>query len=332
MPHPFCDGALRGNLVTELPRLSDQTNAMRTIRVSKGLFVLRYVASKAGLNAPTLSVDTSPTSGVDLIWPNSGSAGRLVSPGDGLVVRAARDSFISVAVTPSHRNGSCDAELVLERVSTTIRQTDSLTAVSDFSSRMAEPAIDDIEILAHVARRGDVVMRAGQWICGPDLPMAIEGLEIRWRNRPQGVDIVSSATINARGLRTLAEQSIGAFQGTRGRAAPITSLTLSLRGPSSGDYLLNCEALFLGLPVMTVSGKSCVLRGATGLEPLVGLRLSIMSAAEHAAQRMVGAMRTEAEEAPEASAPTAAHVEKASRVRIFRSSRVKSPPAYSLAK
>lgn len=309
--------------------MTEQSNAVRTIRVTQGLFVLRYVASKAGLNAPTLGVDTANASGVDLIWPNTSIAGRLVTPGDGLVVRASRDGFITVSVTPSHRNGSRDAELVLERVSTTMLQ-----AVPDEAGRPAAGPVDAIEILAHVARRGDVLVRSGQWICGPDLPMAIEGIEIRWPDRPDGIDIMARATVNSRGLRTLADQPTGAFLGTRGRAAPITALSLTMTGPGAKDYLLRCDALFLGLPVMTASGTSCVLRGTTGLEPLVGLRLSVIAAVEHAMQKTVGLIRSQAAEDTHATPPVAvaARTEKSNRVRIFRTSRVKPSPAYILAK
>lgn len=308
--------------MTDQTPIANQTNSARTIRVSQGLFVLRYASSKAGLNAPTVSVDTPPGSGVDVISPAEDGA-RLVSPGDGLVVRAARDSFINVGVTPSHRNGSCDAELVLERVSTSIRHAVPLAVPEDFSRRDAIPATDEIEILAHVARRGDVLVQAGQWICGPQLPMAIEGLELRWKNRPQGVDIVSRATINARGLRTLAEQSIGSFLGTRGRAAPITALTLALVGPASEDFSLACDALFLGLPIISTTGKSCILSGTAGNEPLVGLRLSVVSAADQAARHTLDFLRTKTTEAPNpiASQTTRSTTERPSRVRIFRTPR-----------
>ena len=53
--------------MTDQTPIANQTNSARTIRVSQGLFVLRYASSKAGLNAPTVSVNTLPGSGVDVI-------------------------------------------------------------------------------------------------------------------------------------------------------------------------------------------------------------------------------------------------------------------------
>jgi hypothetical protein len=244
-----------------------------------------------------------------------------------MVVRASRDTFITITVTPTERSGSCDAELVLERVSTT------------HTPQRAEPSlarvapVEGIEILAHVARRGDVAVSAGRWICGPDVPMAIEGVEIRWPRRPHGVDIVGRATSTARGNGTSEELRTGFFIGSRGRAAPLTSLALSLVGPDAEGFVLSCEALFLGLPVMTVSGRSCVLRGTTGTEPLVGLRLSVDAAAAPAkpARAELSSRIDPYPQPADLMTPTASTA-KPSRVRIFRSSKVRSSGAYSLAK
>lgn len=302
----------------DLSPYANQVNSARTIRVGQGLFVLRYVSSKAGLNAPVVSVSASGAD-VAIICPTAGDA-RLVAPGDGLVVHAARDSLINVTVTPLRPNGSCDAELILERVSTTMQNQSTLAADRAIRGYSASPQA--IEILAHVARRGDVVVPAGEWICGPDLPMAIEGVEIRWRDKPHGVDIVCGATINARGRRTLPDKPAGSFQGTRGRAAPITALTLTLTGPASDEFLLACDAAFLGLPVISVSGKSCILSGTTGHEPLVGLRFAVVSRSQ-AAQTRRDEVRAVA-----AAAPAAAPAREPNRVRVFRTpSRRNATPA-----
>lgn len=298
----------------DLSPLANQVNSLRTIRVGQGLFVLRYVSSKAGLGAPVVSV-SAPGADVAIISPTAGDA-RLVAPGDGLVVHAARDALINVMVTPLRPNGSCDAELVLERISTTIQSQPS----ADHGLRQsAFASAATIEILAHVARRGDVVVPAGEWICGPDLPMAIEGIEIRWPDRPQGLDIVCGATVNARGRQTLPDKHIGAFQGSRGRAAPITTLTLALTGPGSEDYSLSCDAAFLGLPVMSVSGKSCILSGTTGHEPLVGLRLSIVSHSQAASTRR------DDPRAVTVANPAVLPAKEGNRVRVFRTPARRNP-------
>lgn len=298
-----------------LPRTnSNPVDSVRTIRVTRGIFILRYVSSKGGLEAPLVSVETAGP-GVELLSPSDAGA-HLVAPGDGLVVHAAQDSFINFSLNSLKPNGSRDAELVLERISTTVRQAER-TKTNGNVHRVA-PESREIEILAHVARRGDVIVPAGKWICGPELPMVIEGLEIRWPGKPDGIDILSRATINARGHHTLPGKRTGAFQGTRGRAAPITTLILSLTGIRADEFSLACDALFLGQSVMSVSGASCALTGATGYEPLVGLRLSILPPeTQHARPR--SSVVTELPSADGLSAlPPNHRTRHASSVRIFR--------------
>lgn len=261
-----------------LSRFRNQVSSTRKIRVGRGLFILRYASSKAGFSAPLITVATTDDTAIEIISPSEDGA-QLVCPGDGLVICAARDSFLDVSVTPLHPGGSSDAELVLERINTTIQLPNAI------SSSREETAIsiakNDIQILAHVSRRGDIVVPAGDWICGPDLPMAIEGIEIRWPNCPDGIDIVTSASVNPRHPQMLPEKSIGAFQGTRGRAAAITSLAISLTGARAHLLSLSCDALFLGQSITSAQGASCVVTGLTGREPLVGLRLSVAPIAKN---------------------------------------------------
>jgi hypothetical protein len=300
-----------------LSPIIESAESLRTIRVAQGLFVLRYVSSRAGLNSPVVAVSASSGSGVQVIGPSDENA-NLASPGDALVIKAARDSFITVSVTPSIPNGSRDAELVLERVSTSVRRLEKAEMMLDQpKAHVGSQALGDLEILAHVARRGDVLVRAGEWVCGPQVPMAIEGLELRWNNKPSGVDIVSRATVNARSHHELPEQPTGKFLGTRGRAAPITSLAMTLVGPGSSGLSLKCDALFLGLSVKTVSGRSCEVSGTTGHEPLVGLRVVLMSALDKAADQSLKLMRAQQTKSPP-SMVVPALAERTGRVRIFR--------------
>jgi hypothetical protein len=211
---------------------------------------------------------------VELIaWPDA-TSNELSGPGDGLVVRAVRDAALILEVVPSAPGGTVDAELRLEPVSRLVPsaggKVDRVPQSGDIEA--------DVEILAHVARRGDVVVSAGQWICGPDYPMPIEGIEMRWPGRPAGLDVVTSVSIRKNGIRNLPPALTGEFAGTRGRAAPITSLEISLTGERARDYELKLDALFLGSAVQSRRGQSISLIGPTGREPLVGFRASITPA------------------------------------------------------
>ncbi len=178
--------------------LRNEQGRLRTHRVTRGLFILRYVASNAGNSttnpaaAPSIKVSSHDAKDVDLIaWPGA-SSNELLGPGDGLVLRVSRDTTIAIEVIPSRAGGSVDAELHLEPVSRLAhggfgRSNNVAPAVGRGASQIE---VDGIEILAHVSRRGDVVIPAGEWICGPEYPMAIEGIEFAgptghadWRSR-----------------------------------------------------------------------------------------------------------------------------------------------------
>lgn len=263
--------------------LRHEQGRLRTHRVTRGLFILRYVASNAGNSAtnpaaaPSIKVSSHNANDVELIaWPGA-SSNELLGPGDGLILRASRDATIALEVIPSRAGGSVDAELHLEPVSRLahggFNRSSNVSSPVERTSPQIE--VSGIEILAHVSRRGDIVIPAGDWICGPEYPMAIEGLEIRWPNRPRGLEITTSVSVSKNGLRNLPAVLTGSFAGTRGRATPITGIELSLAGERAEDFVLRSEALFLGSVVQTKRGRSISLRGPSGREPLVGLRLSI---------------------------------------------------------
>ncbi len=258
--------------------IDDHSNASRVLRVSRGLFVFRYVSSRGGIEAPEVMVSPAPGPAVEIISADNSSRPILCAPGDAVVIRAEQDASILATVMPVRPGSSRDAQFVFER----IVQSPSLSAPSRdlwFAPTQQQPrAITSPGILAHVARRGDVTISPGEWVCGPQLPMVIEGLQVMWPNRPSDVDIQIGCSINARGRRSFVPSPSGTFVGTRGKAAPIVSVSLSLVGHRASTYRLSCEALFLGAQVQMQEGLSVDFSGPSGLEPLVGLRISVLDA------------------------------------------------------
>ncbi len=259
---------------------NDMTDS-RPLRVPEGLFVLRYVSSPDGLDAPEISVTVPPGGDIAVIDASDSYARRgetvLGMPGDAVVLKARREGAVLITVVSTGARGRRQAHVGLERITNAPRP--AVGGMAHAAMPMAEAQLDDrLEIMAHVANRGDVTVKAGQWICGPQFPMAIEGLTLNWRGAPAGVDIVTTASLNDRGRRQLAPCSSGTFVGSRGRAAPLVALSFALTGPMAARYILSCEALFLGAAIVSRSGTSVDLMGPTGHEPLVGLRLSIVPA------------------------------------------------------
>jgi hypothetical protein len=225
------------------------------------------------------------------------------------LIRAERPGALDLTVCATQPDGSLDAEVRLERIaSSELEKTDAA------ATETARPAVTspELELLAHVARRGDVTAQRGEWICGPDSPAAIEGLEVRWPNKPADVELHYTLTVGQDHRQRLMEKTSGQFAGTRGKALPIVGITLALSGAAAAAYELCGDALFENSPVMSKSGLEIAFSGPTGREPLVGLRLGL-------------ATRKDPKLVAEADNKQAVAVKQIGRVRVYRPGAVPPP-------
>jgi hypothetical protein len=244
--------------------------------VGEGAYLLRYVSAGAANHPPVVRVKASPKDGKGIsLVPVTDDLGRgLRSPGDYLLVHAKRTGAIDLTVSANRPNGSLEAEVRLERIAAI--EEPQKKAVAKTSVKIAARGIEpEVEILAHVSHRGDLVSAQGEWICGPDCPMPIEGIEIRWPNKPAGVSLGYEVAAGVRKRERSRELQVGQFAGSRGEASPLVGIKLHLTGPNAAHYELVADALFLGSQVDSRSGQEIFFAGSTGREPLVGLRLSI---------------------------------------------------------
>ena len=83
-----------------------------------------------------------------------------------------------------------------------------------------------LELLAHVARMGDIHVPAGQWIAGPESPAQIEGLAVKWRDRPRDLDLKYAVRVGGGTSSLMRANGDGSFVGTRGQARPLTGSSL----------------------------------------------------------------------------------------------------------
>ena len=67
----------------------------------------------------------------------------------------------------------------------------------------------------------------------------------------------------------------GGFAGTRGRALGLIGLRVRLSGPDDIGGLLRGDAVFLGSPVISESGRELEFASYAGADPMVGLRLTL---------------------------------------------------------
>jgi hypothetical protein len=165
--------------------------------------------------------------------------------------------------------------------------------------------IGDFRLLGHVAGIGDVVVSANEWLAGPSAPSRIEGISIAWPEKPNDLDIRYSVKTAKPQTISGRMTELGSFAGTRGKSLAVVGIALEISGPSASDFRFAAEAIFLGSPVMRMTGERVVLSGPTGREPLVGLRLWPQQARDAAR--------------PQASPGASRQRPPSSRVRVFRS-------------
>ena len=243
----------------------------RIVSASPGVYILRYTSTASRNGAPLARV--SALQAVDQAVSFFAAPGMrdtvLREPGDYIIARIERSSRLEMVLTPRHAGGSLDAQFELELIAPPMELRE---AAMEDDLRPASRV--GMSILAHVARRGDLIADAGQWICGPDDPMPIEGVEIRWPGKPPKVELAYSVIVG-QARRSLPECEDGEFAGTRGQAMPVLGLRLRLHGANASRFEIRAEALFRASDVVSEKGRDVELSGPTGREPLVGFRLSI---------------------------------------------------------
>ncbi|MEN9866671.1 MAG: hypothetical protein RL748_2261 [Pseudomonadota bacterium] len=137
------------------------------------------------------------------------------------------------------------------------------------SAKLVVPG-NGISIIGHLEHKGDVVASSGQTLGDPGGSNRLEGFQIMWPDRPEGVDLAYSIAVEGVGAMPLVKS--GNFCGTRGEARRITEVTIALVGPNAEKFQLEGSAYFSGgfaLPV--ASGMP--LGGPSGVEHLTALNL-----------------------------------------------------------
>jgi len=305
--------------------LPSQRTIARTkvVDLDRGLFLIRYVGSPAP-SAPEVIIACERTSerAVTLVSPPGSPAGTLVMPGDALVVQAHRPAQLSVRVEPVVPNGSWEADVSIERLGRPVEVGgDRDVAKSDDEDSRRSNGLAALDLLAHVARLGDISVPAGEWVAGPESPARIEGLAFKWRARSRDLELKYAVRVGGRNSTLMQANGDGSFVGTRGQARPLTEVRFELGGVAAKDHELVTEALFQGATPVRATGRSISLTGPSGREALLGLRVQLVSAA---AQQAVAAMKSTHEARPfnvnEARPFNIDNERAGSRVRVFRSS------------
>lgn len=145
-----------------------------------------------------------------------------------------------------------------------------------------EVGLHGITLIGHVERHGDVVAAPGQPLGDPDSPLRLEGFQVVWPDRPDGVDLAYNIVVEGGGALPMVKS--GKFCGTRGEARRIIAVTFALIGPCASQWRLDGTAYFSG--GFQVPLQSAVpLSGPSGLEHLTAVTLSARLDEQAGAQR-----------------------------------------------
>jgi len=244
-----------------------------------GIFVLSYALAEEVRAHPAVKVSLDPqTPGSVSFILAEGDKKREITlwqPGTAVIVKVSQPSRIFIEVVPLIPGASTNATIKIDAV---LQGEDQFQSLGQAPGQVKQDLnLDSLKLYGHVAGRGDIEVRADEWMAGPAVPARIEGIAIEWVHKPRNLDLRYSAIGPGSNAAVSPMVSLGGFAGTRSRALPLLGLALELTGSGTSEVQLAVEALFLGTPIIRETGERVTLSGPSGLEPLIGLKLSIVA-------------------------------------------------------
>ena len=219
-----------------------------------------------GAGAPAAARFVGISEGITVLDMPGREEGRLLAPGDCLVVRADRAGEAKVGLKRGSADGALEATFRLDVI---VRCEEEVKAAAP-----AAPA--PVSFLAHVALVGDKPFAQGEWVAGPEAPGVIEGLQIFSEGDSP---IEMQVLLGGRPPRWSDWVGAGAYAGTKGYGLPLLGVRLRL-APHAVDQEIDAQALFLGALVASQRGRTVEFVSGSGAEPLVGVKIAIVRTQE----------------------------------------------------
>jgi hypothetical protein len=242
------------------------------LRLQRGLAVLRYTSGGGGDQQASIQLELNAS--VTALGEPGASALELVRVGQCVVLRISEPTAVVLRCIPPSGQSIGSVGVTLEYL-TPLASTPKSSRVHENEAR--DPIVDGptLDLSGHVSRLGDRRVSSGSWLSGPERPLPIEGIAIRFAEPQSGLRLRYFASDRA-GTFEPSLLVAGRFAGTRGQARSLRELVVVLDGPDAQLHKIHADVMFLGSPVRTLTGTELRLRSQTGKEPLVGLRLSIV--------------------------------------------------------
>jgi len=138
-----------------------------------------------------------------------------------------------------------------------------------------------LSLIGHIERTGDVLAKPGGRLGASDGNLRLEGFQVMWPDKPEGVDIEYAVRVERAGAMPPART--GSFVGIRNSAARVVGVTFSLVGPKAGDFQIGGKAFFSGGFEMPIE-SGAPLAGPSGMEHLTAVELTVAPAKKGAWQ------------------------------------------------
>lgn len=243
------------------------TNTILSLK--PGLYIIRHT----GGDNPPLSLTRTPASTGKLQSLSSRGDHELTlsSTAEALVLNVL-DGNIELLVTAY--GGRSTPTLRVDQIALDAPGNAPTQSAEPPSAPQTSPSVaipeDGLLIAAHVERQGDVLAAPGSLLGQKEGLQRIEGFQLEWLGRPEGVDIAYCAQIEGQGYLPLVKS--GNFSGTRHAAQRITGLMFQLTGQNASQHLLSGHAYFSGGFALPITSGT-YLSGPSGAEHLIGLAI-----------------------------------------------------------
>jgi hypothetical protein len=199
--------------------------------------------------------------------------GWLSGAGDAALVRVTggpAQVLVTVYQSPNSQDGAPSLQVL--RLGDGASAATARPAPAPGATEPVQPATAAVDMVAHIASRGDVAGRLGEWLGEPGSKRWIEGFAIAPSNGIAATDIEYQAVLGRGWLSPWVEG--GQFCGSRGMSLPVLGLKLRLRGAAADAFECSYTASFVdGSKVGPVkAGEACE---SEGLAPLEAIRVEI---------------------------------------------------------
>ncbi len=245
-----------------------------TLTLQPGIYILRHPGNgMAPMSIGRAYGGDSCDGRVEAMF-TPGTHGTLLRTGADCIVLQLFNAPVALLVTAYlERTGDPTPALRVDQIGLApASPTSPARSGNTAQERTIEIPPEGISVIGHIERMGDVVAMHSQQLGEPSTGLRLEGFQVMWPDKPEGVELVYSVSIEGHG--TTAPAKTGNFVGTRGEGRRITEVNFSLVGKNADVFTLDGDAWFSGgFQVPIGAGES--LSGPSGLEHLSALRINV---------------------------------------------------------